>query len=212
MKNGLFLPGQTNGYLLLSPLSVDQSGDYSVPVTAETGYGPGQDVLSQTAKVRIVPLGQLLLKIGIVNGAFQWIISPPDASVFTASDLANLQVLASTDLVDWQPLANVLHLENGAIKILDPDAATLSHRFLDSKLLSGSLSPADSRRSPPHERTNGLESRILDWSHWPCRHHCGGGHDGVGLRAYPVRTGRSVWVVAWGYLEQHKFSACRGCL
>ena len=129
MRNGLVLPGQTNGYLMLSPLSVDLSGDYSVLVTAETGYGPGQNVLSQTAKVRIVPSGQLLGKIGVVNGAFQWIISPGDGGVFTAADLANLQVLASTNLVDWQPLVNVLQLENGAIKILDPDAATISHRF-----------------------------------------------------------------------------------
>lgn len=131
MKGGAVLPGETNNFLWLRPLNPAQSGAYSVLVTAYPpfGLGPSQNVLSQTAHIKVLPAQDLTGSLSFQPGGLRWLLPPAQSQSWTTQDLASLQLLASTDLVNWVVVPNAFSVQNGSLLVNDPDAAIHPQRF-----------------------------------------------------------------------------------
>jgi len=123
-KDGNPVPGANAASLVLPNAVRTNSGTYWVVVTNAA------DTVTSSNAVLDVRVPQLL-----GTPTFQ-----PDGSILlsstdvgggqlTSAELANLQVQASTNLVDWMTLSNALVLTNGAIQLQDPDATNSPMRY-----------------------------------------------------------------------------------
>jgi uncharacterized delta-60 repeat protein len=129
LKNGSVLPGETNSFHLIYPIAMSKAGGYSVLVNAQPVVGPGQNVFSQTAPIKVLPAANFTGLFSTFGGEFKWQLLPAPGESFTIEDLAGLQALASSNLMHWVTLSNALSLENGSLVITDQEASAHPARF-----------------------------------------------------------------------------------
>lgn len=121
-KNGTDFPGATNTSLLLSNVVRADSGIYSVSVTNAWGT-----LLSSNAHLRVL-VPQYLQSPGLsAEGKVQIAFSDADGGMLMTNDVANFEVRASSNLIDWTTLTNPLSLTNGLLFF--EDSASSPQRF-----------------------------------------------------------------------------------
>jgi hypothetical protein len=115
--NGTNQVGGNSPSLMLNNVGRAQIGSYSVTVTNGNGA-----VVSSNAwlKVRVPQLlGTPKLS---PNGSFQLTSTDANGGLLAPSDLANFEVQASTNLVNWVTLPNALSLTNGTLLLQDSNS------------------------------------------------------------------------------------------
>jgi hypothetical protein len=123
-KDGSLVSGANAASLVLLNVVRTNSGTYWVVVT-----NAASSVISSNAVLEIHVPQSLGTPTFQPDGSI--VLSSTDAGggQLSSADLANLQVQASTNLVDWMTLSNALVLTNGVIQLQDADAANASMRY-----------------------------------------------------------------------------------
>jgi hypothetical protein len=115
--------GSSASYSLLN-VTRSNSGVYSVIVTNVAG------TMASSNAVLVVHVPQHLSgPIVHSGGTVTFTSSDVDGGALSQSNLANLHVEISSNLVDWVTLPNALTLTNGALQIQDPAGTTAPKRF-----------------------------------------------------------------------------------
>lgn len=123
LRGGTNLIGATNGSLSLSNVRLADAGVYAARVT-----NAGGSMLSSNAtlSVRVSPQ-KLSAPALLPDGSFVLTSRNADNTPVRLADLFDAQ--ASTNLVDWITLTNVLTWANGSMRLTDPNAASFPRRF-----------------------------------------------------------------------------------
>jgi alpha-tubulin suppressor-like RCC1 family protein len=124
LKGSNTLPGATGSSLTLFTVTRTNSGTYSVIVTNLAGSTNSSDAI---LKVHVPQL--LSVPVSQPDQTIVFNSSDVDGGALSASDLANFQVQASSNLVDWVSLPGTLTLTNGQLQLRDTDATNASTRF-----------------------------------------------------------------------------------
>jgi hypothetical protein len=110
--------------LILNNVTRNNSATYQVVVSSPYG------VMFSSNVVLNVHVPQLLGAPTLnSDGSISLSSTNSDGTSITSAELANLQVQATTNLVDWVTLSNALVLTNGAIQLQDADATNSASRF-----------------------------------------------------------------------------------
>ena len=117
--NGTNLPGATNGTLLLTNLTLTQSGAYSLRVS-----NPAGSAVSSAALLRVLTPPRLQA---------QWQLPEGAALTFAAPTAVSCSVLVTTNFADWLVLTNFPGT-GGPVRWADPEAASLGCRFYRLRL------------------------------------------------------------------------------
>jgi hypothetical protein len=123
-KDGSLVPGANAASLALLNAVRTNSGTYWVVVTNGAASVTSSNAVLEVHVPQLLgnpmfqPDGSMLLSSTDVGGG-----------QLSSADLANLQVQASTNLVDWVTLPNALSLTNGVIELQDPGATNFPMRF-----------------------------------------------------------------------------------
>jgi len=121
---GTNLASATNSALVLSQAQRTNSGVYSVAVTNTHG-----GTLSSNAMLTVaIPL-ELRSPQFSADGAFQFLAANSDCFPLAPDEATNYEALASTDLLGWTRLYNVLTWSNSMLILKDPEATNYSKRF-----------------------------------------------------------------------------------
>lgn len=115
--------GLSSSYSLLN-VRRSNSGVYSVTVTNVAG-----SVTSSNAVLTVHVPQYLSAPIVQFDGTLRFTSSDVDGGALSQSNLANLHVESSTNLVDWVTLPNALTLTNGVLQIQYPAATIAPDRF-----------------------------------------------------------------------------------
>jgi hypothetical protein len=67
--------------------------------------------------------------VSLANGAVLFFSGDADGGTLSSTDLPNFTAEASSNLIDWIALPNVLSVTNGALLLQDPNQAGFSSRF-----------------------------------------------------------------------------------
>lgn len=121
-KNGVTLPGATNATLTLTSVARAQTGTYVVGVT-----NAAAGLLSSNALLRVLVPQFLQAPILVPGSGVRLLFGDADQAPLTTNYLANFDVHASTNLVNWAKLTNALSLTNGLLLLVDP--AVYPQRF-----------------------------------------------------------------------------------
>jgi alpha-tubulin suppressor-like RCC1 family protein len=123
-KDGNVLAAGTSSNYSLFNLTRGNSGIYRVMVTNVAG-----NITSSNA-VLTVHVPQLLsAPILHSDGTITFNSSDADGGPLSSSDLAHLQVQASSNLVDWVTLPNALTLQDGRLQLQDSNATNAPTRY-----------------------------------------------------------------------------------
>ena len=123
-KDGSLVPGGNAASLVLLNAMRTNSGTYWVVVTnVASGVTSSNAVLD----VRVPQL--LSVPVFQPDGSILLTSTDSGGGQLALTDLANLQVQVSTNLVDWMTLSNALVLTNGAIQLQDAGATNSPMRF-----------------------------------------------------------------------------------
>jgi hypothetical protein len=122
-QNGNIVGGNSP-VLTLNNVSRAQDGTYSVTVT-----NIGGSTVSSNAVVKVLVPQLLGTPQVLPNGSFQLTSTDVDGGLLQPSDLANFEAQASTDLVNWVTLPNVLSLTNGMLLLQDNSQSNLTARY-----------------------------------------------------------------------------------
>ncbi|MFN7140009.1 MAG: immunoglobulin domain-containing protein, partial [Limisphaerales bacterium] len=123
-KDGVALPPTQNHPVHFIPSTTrSHSGTYWCAVTDANGT-----TISSNAIVQ-VKAPQVISNVLFTNGQFVFTSSDSDGGTITESHLAKLDVLVSTNLLNWEVLTNSLSITNGTLRLLDPEAANSQERF-----------------------------------------------------------------------------------
>ena len=114
----------TNSLLVLTNLHRHDSGILAVVVT--NAYG---SALSSNATLTVRAPQRLLLLPPRPGGSFDLLFGDADGSPLLPGDVANFEVRASTNLVDWLSLPYELTLTNGSLLLQDPESTNVPVRF-----------------------------------------------------------------------------------
>ncbi|EEF60886.1 immunoglobulin domain-containing protein [Pedosphaera parvula] len=115
--------GLSSNYSLLN-VTRSNSGVYSVIVTNVAG-----SMTSSNAVLAVHVLQHLSEPIVQPDGTVTFTSSDIDGGALSQSNLTNLHVETSSNLVDWVTLPNALTLTNGTLQIQDPAATIALKRF-----------------------------------------------------------------------------------
>jgi photosystem II stability/assembly factor-like uncharacterized protein len=121
-KNGAAISGATTSALTLTNLTRAQEAAYSVVVTNAWGA-----LTSSNASLRVVAPQYIQTPQLAANGMVDILFGDSTGAPLSTNDLPNMQVLSSSNLVDWIPLTNALSLTNGMLMF--QETATLPRRF-----------------------------------------------------------------------------------
>jgi len=123
-KSATSVADATASLLWISNATRHDSGTYAVAVS-----DPGGTTLSSNAVV-VVMVPQVLGSAAWLPGrVFSLVSQNPDSAPLLPEDLAGFAAQTSTNLVDWTTVSNSLVLTNGALLLVDPEAAHASQRF-----------------------------------------------------------------------------------
>lgn len=123
-KDAATIPGNVTASLALLNVTRSNSGIYSVVITNIAG-----STTSSNATLRVL-VPQLLSKpILQPDGTIMFNSVDADGGMLSPADLANLQVQASSNLVDWVSLSGALTLTNGALQLQDADSTNFPARY-----------------------------------------------------------------------------------
>ncbi len=122
-KDGTNLAGATNATLLLTNVHRVDSGRYAIIVTNAFGSALGEAALAVRAPQRLRVLASA------AGGGFRIESGDADGGQLPAEALAGFEVHASTNLVDWTPLADGLTITNGRIIFNDAESTNYPTRF-----------------------------------------------------------------------------------
>ncbi len=121
---------QTNGFannspfMNLNPVSRALSGNYTVTVT-----NLGGSVTSSNAFLKVLIPQNLGAPTLLPDGTLQFVSVDADGGQHSPSDLTNLELQASADLLSWETLSNSLTLTNGMLYFRDADQTNFSSRY-----------------------------------------------------------------------------------
>jgi hypothetical protein len=121
--NGANIPGATNPTLTLTGVNRGSNGIYTATV-----FNILNHTNSRTAKLDIGGPLRLLNPTITSDGLFTLTAQDPLA-LLTPSDLPFFQVLASTNLADWETLQSTLVLTNGTLLLQDSSPTNYPMRF-----------------------------------------------------------------------------------
>jgi hypothetical protein len=123
-KDGAAIPGAISQTLALSQVKRTNSGNYSVTVTNVAGA-----VTSSNAVLRVMVPQRFVNSFQLPDGSVAFQALDQDGGVIPLGDLAGFQVLASTNLVNWQSISNVLTVTNGMLLLQDSEQGQYPNRF-----------------------------------------------------------------------------------
>jgi len=123
--NGADIPGAISPTLTLTNVSRDSRGNYSALVWNALG-----STNSQAAWLEVVgPVRLLPPTGGSTAGSVNFVAADALGGVLDAGDAGWLEVQASTNLVNWQTLANTLVFTNGTLLLQDAAQTNYPLRF-----------------------------------------------------------------------------------
>jgi len=123
-KNTLPLAGATNASLAFASVTRTNSGTYAVMVTNLAG-----SIASSNAVLLVHVPQRLGMPVWLPDGTLRLTSGDMDGGPLSASDLANLQAQASSNLVNWVTLPGSLTLTNGVLRLQDPGWTNQPLRF-----------------------------------------------------------------------------------
>jgi hypothetical protein len=126
-KNGTPLPSATNSSLLFANVNRSLTGFYSVSVSNVAG-----SIVSSNAFLRVfVPQRFVGVPARLADGSFRLLFGDSDGGQLIATNLANLELHVSTNLLstNWLRFTNGFTLTNGMIQFDDADAPNHPRRF-----------------------------------------------------------------------------------
>jgi photosystem II stability/assembly factor-like uncharacterized protein len=118
-KDGVNIAGATHATLGFTNVVRGNSGAYSVLVT-----NAWTSLLSSNATLRVVVPQYLKTPQLAGSGVVKILFGDADGGLLTSNDIANFQVQAASNLVDWVVLTNSLSLTNGLMLLQDSSAYT----------------------------------------------------------------------------------------
>jgi hypothetical protein len=124
LKAGIDMPDATQLNLTLPRVTRRDSGAYALRVT-----NPGGSVTSSNATLKVIVqqrLGPIRLA---ADGSIELLSRDVDDGLLLPEDLPAFEVLASTNLVDWETLPNAQGLTNGALLLRDLNGTSFPKRF-----------------------------------------------------------------------------------
>ncbi len=122
-QNGNVIGG--NGpSLTLNNVGRAQNGIYTVTAT-----NPGGSTVSSNAVLRVLVPQLLGTPVLLPDGSFRLTSTDANGGLLSPSDLANIEVQASTNLLDWVTLPNALSLTNGTLLLQDSGQTNYATRF-----------------------------------------------------------------------------------
>jgi len=124
LKAGTNLAGATATSLTLPVGTRRDSGVYQVVVS-----NPGGSTPSSNATLVIRAPQKLGPALRLPGGGLAFTSVDADGGPLLPGDLANFQVQASTNLVDWVAVPNCLTVTNGTLLLVDPDGTARPRRF-----------------------------------------------------------------------------------
>jgi len=119
--------GGNNPTLILNNVGRAQNGTYSVTVTNYTI--PNNSTISSNAVLKVLVPQLLGSPVVLPDGSFQLASTDADGGLLSPSDLANFEVQASTNLLNWVTLPNALSLTNGILLLQDGTQSNNPARF-----------------------------------------------------------------------------------
>ncbi len=115
-KNGTPILNATNSTHLINQVNFASAGTYSVQVTSPEG-----SVVSSNAVLRFLPAnstGGIVSKL--INGGLKWEFNPAPGFSFDATNIADIKLQVSGDLIDWTTIAGGISIQNGNLVVADP--------------------------------------------------------------------------------------------
>jgi hypothetical protein len=123
-QNGSNSVGANSSSLFLDNVGRAQNGNYFVIVS-----NSGGSVTSSVVSLKVLVPQLLGSPTFSPDGTLTLNSTDADGGLLSASDLANFEAQASTNLVDWETLINSLSLTNGNLQIVDPAQTNFPARF-----------------------------------------------------------------------------------
>lgn len=122
-QNGNLIGG--NGPLFtLANVARAQNGLYTVTVT-----NAGGSIVSSNAVLKVLVPQLLGTPMMLSNGTFLLTSTDANGGLLSPADLANFEVQASTNLVNWATLPNALSLTNGMLLLQDGGSSNYTTRY-----------------------------------------------------------------------------------
>jgi hypothetical protein len=122
-QNGNVIGG-SSPILSLANVGRAQNGTYFVTVT--NSYG---STVSSNAVLKVLVPQLLGTPTVSPDGTLRFTSTDADGGLLSPSDLANFEAQASTNLVDWVALPDVLSLTNGMLQLQDSSGTNWPVRF-----------------------------------------------------------------------------------
>lgn len=123
--NGNDIPGATRAMLTLTNVSRDSRGYYSALVWDSLGSTNSREAwLDVIGPVKLLPTGN-----GSPATVIGFIATDSTGESLGAADAAWLEVQASTNLINWQTVSNVIVFTNGNLLLQDPAQTNYPTRF-----------------------------------------------------------------------------------
>jgi alpha-tubulin suppressor-like RCC1 family protein len=110
--------------LTLTGVGRSRNGSYAVTVS-----NPGGSTLSSNATLKVLVPQKLGVPVLLPDGTLQLSSGDADGGLLSASDLANFDAWASTNLTDWAILPGALSLTNGTLMLQDGGTTNRPYRF-----------------------------------------------------------------------------------
>jgi len=123
-KDGITILFGSSTNLVLNNVTRSDSATYRVVITSPYGTASSSNAVLKVHVPQM--LGAPLVE---PDGSVLLVSADVDGSPLASSDLANLQVLVSTNLTDWEVMPNTLVLTNGAAQMQDSAATNSPIRF-----------------------------------------------------------------------------------
>ena len=124
LKDGTNVNGATDTSFVITDATRRDSGLYQAVVT-----NPGGSTPSSNATLIVRSPQKLGSPLPGPGGAWALTAGDADGRPLLPSDLANFQVQATTNFVDWVALLNSLTVTNGMLLLVDPDSTNYPYRF-----------------------------------------------------------------------------------
>lgn len=123
-RNGLNLPSQTATNLVLSNVNRGHSGVYSVEVS-----NGASSLVSSNAVLRVLVPQRAELPARLPDGRFRFMFGDRDGGLLSSTNLAGLEIQASTNFVNWVTITNGITVTNGQFLVEDDGVPGAARRF-----------------------------------------------------------------------------------